>query len=69
MKKGSHFQWSESHSIDFEKLKKKLTTISVLTVFDCSKPFEVYCDFSFEGSSCVLMQEGKAIAYASHRGS
>ena len=67
LKKGIRFQWNERHTIAFEELKKRLTTAPVLAMPDCSKPFEVYCDASFEGLGCVLMQEGKVIAYASRQ--
>ncbi|WVZ75708.1 hypothetical protein U9M48_023743 [Paspalum notatum var. saurae] len=39
----------------------------VLTLPDLTKSFTVYCDASKEGLGCVLMQEGKVIAYASRR--
>jgi hypothetical protein len=37
----------------------------VLTLPDQSKRFTVYCDASRDGLGCVLMQEGRVIAYAS----
>ena len=49
--------------IAFEELKKRLTTPHVLIVHDCSKPFKVYCDASFKGLGCVLMQEVNVITY------
>jgi hypothetical protein len=37
----------------------------VLTLPDIKKDFVVYCDASMQGLGCVLMQEGKVVAYAS----
>jgi hypothetical protein len=37
----------------------------VLAQPDIKKPFDVYCDASGTGFCCVLMQEGRVIAYAS----
>jgi hypothetical protein len=34
---------------------------------DIHKGFDVYCDASHLGLGCVLMQEGKVIAYASRQ--
>jgi hypothetical protein len=51
----------------FEGLKKRLTTMPVLTLPDQSKRFTVYCDASRDGLGCVLMQEGRVIAYASRQ--
>ena len=47
--------------------KRKLTTAQVLVVPDIHKSFEVYCDASRKGLGCVLMQEGKVVAYASRK--
>ncbi|WVZ57819.1 hypothetical protein U9M48_008158 [Paspalum notatum var. saurae] len=49
------------------ELKKLLTTASVLAQPDVTKPFDVYCDASGQGLGCVLMQEGRVIAYASRQ--
>ena len=49
------------------QLKKRLTTAPVLTLPDQTKRFTVYCDASKDGLGCVLMQEGRVIAYASRQ--
>ncbi|KAG8491072.1 hypothetical protein CXB51_014218 [Gossypium anomalum] len=48
----------------FEKLKKLLTEAPVLVQLESGKEFVVYSDASLNGLGCVLMQEGKAVAYA-----
>ena len=65
LKKGIRFQRCDRHIVAFEELKKKLTAAPILAIPDSNKAFEVYCDASFEGLVCVLMQERKFIAYAS----
>ncbi|WVZ63641.1 hypothetical protein U9M48_013255 [Paspalum notatum var. saurae] len=49
----------------FGTLKKLLTSAPVLAQPDITKPFDIYCDASGSGLGCVLMQEGRVIAYAS----
>ncbi|WVZ80143.1 hypothetical protein U9M48_027642 [Paspalum notatum var. saurae] len=51
----------------FTSLKQSLTSAPVLAQLDVTKPFDVYCDASGNGLRCVLMQEGRVIAYASRQ--
>ncbi|PUZ56463.1 hypothetical protein GQ55_5G304200 [Panicum hallii var. hallii] len=67
LEKGVDFSWTEERQKAFEELKKRLTTAPVLTLLDQSKRFTVYCDASRDGLGCVLMQEGRVIAYASRQ--
>jgi hypothetical protein len=57
--------WSPECEEAFQTLKKLLTTTLVLDQLDIEKPFDVYCDASGTSIGCVLMQEGRVIAYAS----
>jgi hypothetical protein len=49
----------------FLTLKKLLTTAPVLAQSDTEKLFDVYYDASSMNIGGVLMQDGRAIAYAS----
>ena len=49
----------------FDKLKAFLTEAPVLTQPTCGREFVIFSDASLNGLGCVLMQEGKVIAYAS----
>jgi hypothetical protein len=51
----------------FEALKEKLTTASVLVLPNVHKPFSVYCNACYTGLACVLMQEGRVVAYSSRQ--
>jgi hypothetical protein len=57
LKKGSKYVWSKDCDEAFKILKKLLTSL-VLAQLDISKSFDIYCDASSTGLSCVLMQEG-----------
>jgi hypothetical protein len=58
------FKWTPVCQESFEALKKKLTTSPILILPDIHKPFSVYCDASYTGLGCVLMQEGRVVAYS-----
>jgi hypothetical protein len=59
------FKWTPACQESFEMLKQKLTTAQVLVLPDVHQPFSVYCDASYIGLGCVLMHEGKVVAYSS----
>jgi hypothetical protein len=61
------FKWTLACQESFEMLKNKLTTAPVLILPDVHKPFSVYCDASYTKLGCVLMQEGKVVAYSSRQ--
>jgi hypothetical protein len=61
------FKWTPVCHKSFETLKEKLTTTSVLILPDVHKPFLVYCDASYIRLGCVLMQEGRVVAYSSRQ--
>ncbi|MEJ1821095.1 reverse transcriptase family protein [Escherichia coli] len=67
LRKGIKFSWSEACEASFQELKKKLTTAPVLAVPEGNDGFVVYTDASKLGLGCVLMQNGKVIAYASRQ--
>ena len=67
LKKTKEFEWTPECEQSFQELKQKLTTTPVLALPDISKDFVVYCDASRQGLGCVLMQDGRVIAYASRQ--
>ncbi|WVZ63478.1 hypothetical protein U9M48_013105 [Paspalum notatum var. saurae] len=66
-KKNAKYLWSSNCEEAFQTLKKFLTSAPVLAQPNVAKPFDVYCDASGNGLGCVLMQEGRVIAYASRQ--
>ena len=67
LEKGKEFKCDAACQTCFEELKTRLTTALVLIMPDIHKGFDVYCDESRLGLRCVLMQEGKVVAYASRQ--
>jgi hypothetical protein len=61
------FKWTPACQKSFETLKEKLTTTPILILLDVHKSFSVYCDVSYTGMGCVLMQEGRVVAYLSRQ--
>ncbi|KAL0536539.1 hypothetical protein IC582_025488 [Cucumis melo] len=67
MNRGTPFVWNPACESSFQELKQKLVSALVLTVPDGSGSFVIYSDASKKGLSCVLMLQGKVIAYASRQ--
>src|SRR5215216_6914917 len=67
LKKDKKFEWMDKCEASFQELKKRLISAPILIMPDITKPFDVYCDASKIGLGCVLMQEGKVIAYLSRQ--
>ena len=64
LQKNVKYEWSEKCQGSFEKLKAFLTEAPVLTQPTCGKEYMIYSDASLNGLGCVLMQDGKVVAYA-----
>ncbi|KAJ9561583.1 hypothetical protein OSB04_006743 [Centaurea solstitialis] len=65
--KNVKFVWGEEQQKAFELLRGKLFEAPVLTPPEGVDDMTVYCDASYHGLGCVLMQRGKVIAYASRK--
>ena len=66
-KKNAKFQWDDNCEKSFQELKTRLTSAPVLTLPSGNERFVIYSDASSQGLGCVLMQHGKAVAYASRQ--
>jgi hypothetical protein len=65
LEKDKQFKWTPACESSFQELKERLTTAPVLLMSNMEKPFSIYCDASGQGLWCVLMQDGRVVAYAS----
>ncbi|KAG8489260.1 hypothetical protein CXB51_017269 [Gossypium anomalum] len=61
------FEWSEKCQKSFDQLKTYLTEAPVLVQPESDKEFVIYSDASLLGLGCVLIQEGRVVAYASRQ--
>ncbi|CAN0827436.1 Transposon Tf2-9 polyprotein [Linum grandiflorum] len=67
LRKEAKYALSEACQRSFEELKRRLTTAPILKLPTEGGEYVVYSDASFQGLGCVLMQDGKVIAYASRQ--
>nr|AAQ56486.1 putative polyprotein [Oryza sativa Japonica Group] len=67
LQKDVKYKWSEECKQSFQELKNRLISAPILILPDPKKGFQVYCDASQLGLGCVLMQDGKVVAYASRQ--
>ncbi|WVZ58717.1 LOW QUALITY PROTEIN: hypothetical protein U9M48_008957, partial [Paspalum notatum var. saurae] len=63
-KKNAKFVWGPKW---VPRIEESVNNRTALAQPDVTKPFDVYCDASGRGLGCVLMQEGRVIAYASRQ--
>jgi len=66
LRKDHQFEWSPECEASFQELKQRLSA-PILTVPEGNEGYVVYSDASRQGLGCVLMQNGKVVAYASRQ--
>ncbi|KAA3462020.1 Gag-Pol polyprotein [Gossypium australe] len=67
LQKDVKFEWSDKCQKSFEQLKALLTEAPVLVQPKSGKEFIIFSDTLLNSLGCVLMQEGKVVAYASRQ--
>jgi hypothetical protein len=67
IKKNTRYVWNDECEASFQELKRRLVTAPVLTLPSNKEGFVIFSDASYKGLGCVLMQQGKVIAYASRQ--
>ena len=67
VRKGVKFEWDDKCQSSFERLKEILVEQPVLIQPTSGRDYTVYSDASRIGLGCVLMQDGKVVAYASRQ--
>ena len=65
--KKNNFQWGLETQQVFQELKKIMVITPILAILSFSKPFELETDVSKKGIGAVLSQEGRPVAYMSHK--
>ena len=66
-RKHAKLEWTDECEQAFQELEHRLTTAPVLVMPSEAGNFVIYSDASRKGLGCVLMQDGKVIAYASRQ--
>ena len=59
--------WDDSCEVAFQELKARSTSAPILVVSDRGVGYTLYCDASRDGLGCVLMQNGRVVAYGSRQ--
>ena len=67
LRKRVKFEWVDKCQDSFKQLKEMLVKAPVLTQSTPGKEYTLYNDASRIGLRCVLMQDGKVVAYASRQ--
>ena len=67
LRKGIKFEWTDKCQNSFEQLKGMLVEAPVFTQPTSGKEYTLYSNASGIGFGCVLMQDGKVVAYASRQ--
>ena len=67
LRKGVKFEWVDKCQSSFERLKEILVEEPVLIQPTSGRDYTVYSHASRIGLGCVLMQDGKVVAYASRQ--
>ena len=66
-RKGIKFKWTNKCQTSFKQLKRMLVEAAILMQPTSRKEYTLYSDASGIGLGCVLMQDGKVVAYASRQ--
>ena len=67
LRKYHKFNWTEECEASFQELKQKLVTAPILAIPEGNEGYVVCSDASRQGLGCVLIQNGKVVAYASRQ--
>ena len=59
------FEWDDQCEQNFQELKNHLISTLVLTLTTIGPSYVIFSDALKQGLDCVLMQNGRVIAYAS----
>ena len=63
LRKGMKFEWDDKCQSSFERLKEILVEAPMLIQPTSGRDYTMYSDASRIGLGCVLMQDGKVVAY------